>query len=43
VFKSLVKGAYFGDIEVIMQIPRKYTVRAGDPLNLLSMNKSLVQ
>ncbi|CAG9317227.1 unnamed protein product [Blepharisma stoltei] len=42
VYKSLQRGSYFGDIEVIQRIPRKYTIQAGMDCDLLSMNKSLV-
>lgn len=42
VYKSLQRGCYFGDIEVIHRTPRKYTIQAGMDCDLLSMNKSLV-
>ena len=41
VFKYLQRGAYFGDIEVIQQIPRKYTVKAVEDLELLVLNRNL--
>jgi CRP-like cAMP-binding protein len=41
-YKSLQKGAYFGEIEVIKQIPRKYSIQAIVDTDLLIMNKSLM-
>lgn len=42
VIKKLQRGSYFGEIEVIQQIPRKFTVSAGTDVELLSMNKRIL-
>jgi hyperpolarization activated cyclic nucleotide-gated potassium channel 1 len=41
--KKLQRGAYFGEIEVILGISRKYSVQALVDSDLLVMNKSLLQ
>lgn len=41
-YKSLQKGTYFGEIEVIRQIPRKYSIQSVVDTDLLIMNKSLM-
>lgn len=41
-YKKLQEGSYFGDIEVIEMIPRKYTTMAKTDAHLLTMNKSVV-
>ena len=41
VYKSVQRGAYFGDIEVIKQISRKYKAQAAWNGDLLIMNKAL--
>lgn len=43
VYRSLQQGSYFGDIEVIRMIPRKYTVEAAMDSNLLTMKKPLIE
>lgn len=40
---STQRGGYFGDIEVIKKIPRKYNARAERYTDLLTMNKQLLQ
>lgn len=42
VIKKLQRGSYFGEIEVIQQIPRKFTVSAATDVELLSMNKRIL-
>jgi len=42
VIKKLQRGSYFGEIEVIQQIPRKFTVSAGTDVELLTMNKRIL-
>jgi CRP-like cAMP-binding protein len=42
VFKSIGRGAYFGDIEVMKQIPRKYATVAAENCNLLTLGKNLL-
>ncbi len=39
--RALQRGAYFGDIEVIHKIPRKYPVKAERDIELLIMNKAV--
>lgn len=39
--KSLQRGSYFGEIEVIHKIPRKYPVKAVRDSELLIMNKAV--
>lgn len=39
VFKSFIRGAYFGEIEVIEKAPRLCTVKARDQVDLLVMHK----
>ncbi|CAG9315921.1 unnamed protein product [Blepharisma stoltei] len=41
-YKKLQEGSYFGDIEVIEVILRKYTVVAKTDVHLLTMSKSVV-
>lgn len=41
-YKSIPEGSYFGDTEVFMMIPRKYTVKAVIDTQLLIMNKTLL-
>jgi len=43
VYKTLHKGCYFGDIEVLRQIPRKYTTVAATGCGLLVMRKELLE
>jgi CRP-like cAMP-binding protein len=40
--KKLQRGSYFGDIEVIESLPRKYTVMAAVDTDLLTMGKKLL-
>lgn len=40
-FKTYDRGSYFGDVEVIMQIPRKYNVKAIEDLELLVLSRDL--
>lgn len=40
--RKLQRGAYFGEIEVMKKIPRKFTVTANVDSELLTMNKSLL-
>lgn len=40
--KKLQKGAYFGEIEVIEQIPRKFTVKSASDTDLLTMSKRVL-
>jgi hypothetical protein len=42
IYKTLGKGAYFGDIEVIEMVQRKYTIQACQNSELLIMHRSLV-
>ena len=42
VIKKLQRGSYFGEIEVIQQIPRKFTVSAATDVELLTMNKRIL-
>jgi hyperpolarization activated cyclic nucleotide-gated potassium channel 1 len=42
-FKILPSNSYFGDLEVIMQIPRKYTARSIGDLDVLTLTRSMVQ
>lgn len=39
---QILKGCYFGDIEVVLQIPRKYSAKASKDSELLIMNKELI-
>jgi signal-transduction protein with cAMP-binding, CBS, and nucleotidyltransferase domain len=41
-YKSYSQGAYFGEMEVILKIPRKYSVQAAIDTDLLSADKSLL-
>ncbi|CAG9321514.1 unnamed protein product [Blepharisma stoltei] len=41
-FRTLLRGSYFGDIEVIEQCSRKYSVKAVGNCHLLVMNKPLI-
>ena len=41
-YTTYKKGTYFGEIEVIRQIPRKYSIQAVVDTDLLIMNKSLM-
>jgi CRP-like cAMP-binding protein len=40
--KKIQRGAYFGEIEIIQSVPRKYTVQAALDCDLLVMGKSLL-
>jgi hyperpolarization activated cyclic nucleotide-gated potassium channel 1 len=40
--KKLQRGSYFGDIEVIQGVPRKYSIMAAVDVDLLVMNKKLL-
>lgn len=40
--KKLQRGSYFGDIEVIQGIPRKYSIMAAIDTDMLVMNKKLL-
>ena len=40
--KKLQRGSYFGDIEVIQGVPRKYSIMAAVDVDLLIMNKKLL-
>jgi hypothetical protein len=42
-YKSLNKGSYFGDIEVVKRTPRKYKTRAAWDVELLVMQMWLTQ
>lgn len=42
VLKKLQKGAYFGEIEVIEQIARKFTVKAASNAELLTLSKRVL-
>ena len=42
IYKTLQKGAYFGDIEVMEMIPRKYTIQALSDCDLLTMHRSVI-
>lgn len=42
VYRTLHQGAYFGDIEVILMVPRRYTVAAAVDCGLLTMKKQLM-
>ena len=41
VVKRLQKGSYFGEIEVIEQVPRKFTVKTANDSDLLTMSKRI--
>ena len=41
-YKSIRQGSYFGDIEVLKQVPRKYNIQADIDCSLLTMNRNLV-
>lgn len=43
VMKKLQKGSYFGEIEVMMDIPRRYTVLCAVNSELLSMGRKLLR
>ena len=43
VYRTLHQGAYFGDIEVILMVPRRYTVAAAVDCGLLTMKKQLME
>ncbi|CAG9311827.1 unnamed protein product [Blepharisma stoltei] len=43
IYKSIQKDSYFGDIEVLRGIDRKYTIQAGIDCDVLIMNKELVR
>lgn len=42
VLKKLQKGSYFGEIEVIEQIPRKFTVKTASDTELLTLSKRVL-
>lgn len=42
IFQSVPKGSYFGDIEIINEIPRKYSVKALVDSDILTMNSTLI-
>lgn len=42
VYRTLHQGAYFGDIEVILMEPRRYTLAAAVDCGLLTMKKQLM-
>mgnify|MGYP001133809363 CR=1 FL=1 len=42
VFKSIVKGSYFGEIEILKNQPRKFSTMAEGKCKLLCMSKSLL-
>ena len=42
VMRKLEQGSYFGEIEVLMGIPRKHTVLSSSTSDLLSMSKKLL-
>lgn len=42
VIYSVQKGSYFGDVEVVYQIPRKYSAKAVRSTELLIMSKTLI-
>ena len=35
-------NSYFGEIEVLKQVPRKYSIMAAADCNLLTMNRNLL-
>lgn len=41
-FKSIVSGTYFGEIEILMDLERKFTVISEEPCELLIMNANLL-
>ncbi|CAG9325896.1 unnamed protein product [Blepharisma stoltei] len=41
VFKNMIKGSYFGEIEIIDKIPRKFTVMATEKCSLFVMKKQI--
>ena len=41
--KKIQRGSYFGEIEILFSLPRKYTVQAITDCDLLVMSKSLLQ
>lgn len=43
VYKTLHQGSYFGDVEVLRQIPRKYTTVAAADCGLLVMRKEVLE
>ena len=43
VYKSFQRGSYFGDIEVIQGIARKYCVQSAWHSDLLTMSKQLFE
>ena len=43
VYKTLHQGCYFGDVEVLRQIPRKYTTVAAAECGLLVMRKEVLE
>ena len=42
ILNSVLKGSYFGDIEIFMRAERIYSTRADRDTELLSMNKALI-
>lgn len=42
VYKTIPESAYFGDIEVIKNIPRLYTSMAGMNSDMLTMGKEVI-
>ena len=43
IINSTLAGGYFGDIEVVMKVERKYAVKAFRDSELLLMNKFLIE
>lgn len=43
IFKTMVKGSYFGEIELLEQIPREFTTMTEGNCEFLVMNKSLFE
>jgi hyperpolarization activated cyclic nucleotide-gated potassium channel 1 len=41
-FKSLQRGSYFGEIEVMQQLPRRFTVKAVVDCEMLTMSRQLM-
>jgi CRP-like cAMP-binding protein len=41
-FKSLQRGSYFGEVEVMRQIPRRFTVKAVIDCEMLTMSRQLI-
>ena len=42
VYRTLHQGTYFGEIEVILMVPRRYTIQAAMDCGLLTMKKQLM-